>query len=470
MTLSLPRLSDVRRRVVLCATLLATHVCGCAAGKHAEMAQQMDRLLSGLYSPSEPGAAILVAKDGQVIFRRGYGLANVEHQVPITPDTVFRIASMTKQFTAVAILMLMEQGRLSLDDCVAKYLPDYPEGKRITIRHLLRHTSGIWDYIRLEEVRRGMRRDVSVDELIDLFKDKPLMFEPGERKAYCNSGFTLLGVIIEKVSGQPYAEFLQKSIFTPAGMRGSTIDTHDKIIFHRAAGYVRRNGELCNAPFISMTEPFANGNIASSVNDLFRWNEALFNGLIKPETLKLALTPTTLNDGSVTDSGCGFGISRIRGRKAAIHGGKIHGFGGYGLMVPTERLYVVWLSNHPIPGPRQPSDLVAELAAIALEEPYVRRPAVTLPEGLLGAYAGAYEGLDHARTADTDQVALERRGGALWLHMFGMQFETVPVSRTEFYLKNRFPVSFTIRTDDNVPTHLELDWPLGVNQVFRRQD
>lgn len=466
----LPRLSDVRCRIAPCVAFLVTCGCGCATGTQAEMAQQIERVLAGLYSPSEPGAAILVAKEGKVIFRRGYGLANVEHRAQITPDTVFRIASMTKQFTAVAILMLMEQGRLSLDDGVAKYLPDYPEGRRITIRHLLTHTSGIWDYVRLEEIRRGMRRDVSVDELIDLFKDKPLAFEPGERKAYSNSGYTLLGVIIEKVSGRSYAEFLQKNIFEPAGMHSSTTDTHDKIIPHRAAGYVRRNSELCNAPFISMTEPFANGNIVSSVNDLFRWNEALFHGLIEPETLKLALTPTTLNDGSVTDSACGFGISQIRGRKAVIHGGKIHGFGGYGLMVPTERLYVVWLSNHPIPGPRQPSDLVAELAAIALEEPYARRPAVALPEELLDAYAGAYEGLDHARTADTGRVALERRGGALWLHMFGMQFETVPVSRTEFYLKNRFPVSFTIRTDDNVPTHLELDWPLGVNQVFRRQD
>lgn len=193
------------------------------------------------------------------------------------------------------------------------------------IHHLLTHTSGIWDYCRLDEVRQGIRRDFTVDELIDLFKDKPLDFEPGEKMAYSNSGYVLLGAIIEKVSDQSYAEFLRENIFARAGMDHSTTDEHRKIIRNRAAGYVRGEGGLQNAPFISMTEPFANGDIVSTVNDLYRWNEALFNGLVKRETLELAFTPARLKDGTVTDSACGFGLSQIKGRIAVVHAGHIHG-------------------------------------------------------------------------------------------------------------------------------------------------
>lgn len=441
-----------------------------ATGRQAEMAAQMDGLLSSLYRADRPGAAVLVAKDGKIIFRKGYGLANVEHSVPITPDTVFRIASMTKQFTAVAILMLMERGRLELDDPIAKYLPDYPNGDRITIRHLLTHTSGVWDYVQLDEVLQGLRRDVTVDELLAFFKDKPLDFEPGERMAYSNSGYTLLGAIIEKVSGRPYADFLQDSIFKPAGMTSTTVDSHDKIILHRAAGYETRNGELHNVPFMSMTESFANGNIAASVNDLFRWNEALFNGLIKPKTLEQATSPTKLNDGTYADSGFGFGISQIKGRKAVIHPGGIRGFLAYGLMAPSERLYVVWLSNHPAPQPRTPSDLVAELAAIAMGEPFSRGAPVELPEDLLKAYAGAYVGPPGSGAAYIEECSLERRGPALWLHVYDTPYETVPTSSTEFHLKKRPIVTFKIRTEGGGPARLDLDWPLGVCQTFVKKD
>ena len=471
MTFPHPHLSAVSSCLTIWVVLGAAQAFGGTGDKQKEMAQQMDQMLSTLYALDEPGAAVLVARDGEVIFRKGYGLANVEFNVPITPDTVFRIASMTKQFTAISILMLMEQGRLSLNDGIAKYLPGYPRGERITVRHLLTHTSGIWDYCRLDEVRRGMRRDVTVDELIGMFKDMPPDFEPGERLAYCNSDYTLLGTIIEKVSGQSYADFLYENILAKAGMNSTMTDEHGKIIPHRASGYVRENGELRNAPFITMTEPFANGNLVSSVNDLFRWNRALFNGLIKPETLELALTPATLNDGTVTDCACGFGLSRIKRRKAVIHPGHIHGFFGYGLMVPSERVYVVWLSNKPPPGARQPSDLVAELAAIAMDDPYVKRDAVELSHEALDAYAGKYVAPEDRRTAgvaDIDICRLKRRGDALYLYVYGTRYEAVPVSETEFYLKNRFPVSFEIRIDDGA-TYLELDWPLGVRQTFQKK-
>jgi len=252
-------------------------------------------------------------------------------------------------------------------------------------------------------------------------------------------------------------------------MEHTTIDEHRKVIRHRAAGYVRGENGPENAPFISMTESFACGNIVSTINDLFRWNEALFNGLVRPETLEVAFSPAKLKDGKVTDAGCGFGLSQIKGRKAVIHPGHLPGFFAYGLMVPTERLYVVWLSNRPPPMPRAPSDLVAELAAIAMNDPYQRRPAVELSSALLDAYAGVYVAPESRCIGGVEECRLDHRG-ALYLEILGDRFEAVPVSPTEFCLKERFLVSFTIQRDAEGATRLQFDWPLGVNQMLSRQD
>src|SRR5262245_36905600 len=168
----------------------------------------INEVLEKSFKPNEPGAAVIVVKDGRVIFRKGYGMANLELGVPVEPDMIFRIGSVTKQFTAVAILMLAEQGKLSLNDEITKFLPEYPtQGHKITVEHLLTHTSGIKSYTGLPEWRPLWRKDVTMRELIDLFKDKPMEFAPGERWNYNNSAYVLLGAIIEKVSGQSYADF-----------------------------------------------------------------------------------------------------------------------------------------------------------------------------------------------------------------------------------------------------------------------
>ncbi|HEY7543856.1 MAG TPA: serine hydrolase domain-containing protein, partial [Blastocatellia bacterium] len=202
------------------------------------LASAIDEVCAKTFKPNEPGAAVIVVKDGKVIFRKGYGMANMELGVKIEPDMIFRIGSVTKQFTAVAILMLMEQGKLTLQDEITKFLPDYPtQGQRITIEHLLTHTSGIKSYTGLPEWRPQWRKDVSLKELIDLFKDKPMEFAPGEKWNYNNSAYVLLGAIIEKISGQSYAEFLEKNIFTPLGMKNTSYDNTSRVIARRAAGY-----------------------------------------------------------------------------------------------------------------------------------------------------------------------------------------------------------------------------------------
>src|SRR4030065_800932 len=187
-----------------------------------DLAKKIDAVISEVYKPDQPGAAIIVQKDGKTVFRRGYGRADVELGCPIAPDMVFRLGSITKQFTAVSILMLAQEGKLGLQDEITKFLPDYPtQGRKITVEHLLTHTSGIQSYTDMPERLPLWRKDFTLKEIIDLFKDKPMQFEPGESWAYNNSGYILLGAIIEKVSGKTYEGFLEANLFKPLGMKRS---------------------------------------------------------------------------------------------------------------------------------------------------------------------------------------------------------------------------------------------------------
>ncbi|HEX9901554.1 MAG TPA: serine hydrolase domain-containing protein, partial [Acidobacteriota bacterium] len=225
-----------------------------------DLASQIDAILAQTYKPGEPGAAVLVKKGGQVLFRRGYGLANLELNVPVEPDMVFRLGSITKQFTAVAVLMLAEQGKLSLQDDLSKFLPDFPtQGRTITIEHLLTHTSGIKSYTEIPGWLSLWRKDMSVKEIIDLFRNVPLEFEPGQRWKYSNSGYILLGAVIEKISGQAYEDFIRKNIFEPLGLAHSCYDRMARIIPRRVPGYSLGRAGFENAQFISMTQPYAAG-------------------------------------------------------------------------------------------------------------------------------------------------------------------------------------------------------------------
>src|SRR5690349_4795039 len=211
---------------------------GTGAGTAAETAAGIDRFLAETYSPAEPGAAVLVMKDGQVLLRKGYGMANLELGVPIAPEMVFELGSVTKTFTATAIMMLAERGKLSIQDDLTRYLPDFPtHGKKITLEHLLSHTSGVPNFTSLPDWVGKQRLDVSVEELIGLFRGKPLDFEPGERYSYSNSGYALLGAVIEKVSGRTYEEFIEEEIFKPLGMTSSRFGRASEVIPGRVNGY-----------------------------------------------------------------------------------------------------------------------------------------------------------------------------------------------------------------------------------------
>ena len=399
----------------------------------ADLVSQVDALLSPVFKAGEPGAAVLVMKDGKPLVRKAYGMADLELGVPLQPEHVFRIGSMTKQFTAVAILMLMERGQLALDDPLTKFLPDYPmQGRTVTVEHLLTHTSGIPSYTGLPEWLPLLRKDMSVAEIIALSKDKPFEFEPGERWNYNNSGYILLGAIIEKVSGMGYEAFLQKHILDPLGLKSTHYGSATRIIPRRIPGYAPgANNGFLNAEYLSMTQPYAAGSLLSSVDDLASWNEALLAGkLIKRESLEKAWTPYKLKDGSSARYGYGWGIGTVDGRRTISHGGGILGFSSDGILYPEDRLIVIMLTNSTVPE-RAPGRFTPKIAALAMGKPLPsERTAVAIDPKIFDSYAGEYE----IRAGFT--IKFFRQGDKFMTQATGQAaVEIFAESETRFFLK-----------------------------------
>jgi len=403
------------------------------ASAQASFAAQADAIMSGVYEPNQPGAAVLIMKDEDVLIRKAYGMADLELGVALEPDMVFRIGSMTKQFTAVAILMLMEQGRLDLRDPIIKFLPDYPTQRRtITVEHLLTHTSGIPSYTSLSEWQPLMRKDMTLPELIAVFKDKPLEFEPGEHFTYSNSGYILLGAIIEKASGLTYEAFLQKNIFDPLGLEHTYYGSTARVIPRRIPGYeAGPDGTFLNAGYISMTQPYAAGSLLSNVDDLAAWNQALLAGmLIKRETLEKAWTAHKLKDGTSTGYGYGWSVGESYGCRIVTHNGDINGFVADGILFPEEKLFVSILTNSEVGG-REPGPCVSRIAALALGKPYGEPKAISIdPKMFDEEYAGEYE------LAPGFTVTVFRDGTRFMSQGTGEPaFEIFAESETRFFLK-----------------------------------
>lgn len=307
---------------------------------------RIDKFLNEKFKSEIPGGVILVAKGGKAIYRKAFGMANLELNVKMQPDFVFEIGSMTKQFTAVSILMLVEEGKLKLDDEITKFIPDYPtSGNGITIHHLLTHTSGIKDFTSMKSIKDIARSDLSPKELVDFFKNEPVDFKPGEQFKYCNSGYVLLGYIIEIASGQTYQEFVVQNIFAKLGMTNTYYASHEKIIKNRVSGYRDKEGYV-NAAYISFSIPYASGSIMSNVDDLLKWQNAIdANVLLNPIATEKVFTNYKLNNGANIDYGYGWHIKELNGKLVREHGGSIFGFKSMGVYEPTEQIYVIGLSN-----------------------------------------------------------------------------------------------------------------------------
>lgn len=294
-----------------------------------------------------PGMSVAVVKDGKVIKAAGYGFANLETKTPARADSVYQIGSVTKQFTATAVLMLHEEGKIGLDDPLSKYLPDVPETwKLVTIRQLLTHTSGIKSYTNVKDFEKTLRKDFTPKELLATVEKEPLEFAPGTKWDYSNTGYFLLGLVIEKASGKPYAAFMTERIFQPLGMTATRINDLRAVVPNRATGYSQTPEGIVNGGYTSPTQPFAAGAILSTVNDLAKWDLALTAGkLLKADSWKAAWTPVTLADGKTVDYGFGWNLDERKGHKRVHHGGGIPGFLSYALRLPDDKLTVIVLTN-----------------------------------------------------------------------------------------------------------------------------
>ena len=377
-------------------------------------------------------------QDGRTILRKGYGLADVELGVPIAPDMVFRIGSTTKQFTAACILKLVEQGRVKLTDAVSAYLPDYPEaGRRATVEQLLTHTSGIHSYTEMPSWNAREREDWSSQQLIAFFEKEPLDFEPGTKWHYDNSGYVLLGAILERVTGRRYEDLVSEWIFRPLGMNDTRYGSDAPIIPRRASGYQKTPSGVENAPYLSMTQPFAAGALVSTVDDLARWQAALDSGkVLSPESLRRWWTPGILPDGTPTRYGYGWGIWTYRGHPVVEHGGSINGFTTANMRLPDDRLYLAVLSN--CGGCADVRALALSAASILIGEPMKDRAAVAVTPSRLDACSGTY------RDADGDDWIVRRAGDHLEIVAGRHAWAAYPASESEFFLRDsvrtlRFP-------------------------------
>jgi CubicO group peptidase (beta-lactamase class C family) len=272
-----------------------------------------------------PGISLLVNKDGQTVLAKGYGLANVEHQVAVKPETVFQSGSVGKQFTATAVMMLVEDGKIGLDDKIGKYLTNAPQSwANITVRKLLTHTSGLGGY----PSDFDLRRDYTEDELLTKVMATPLAFQPGEKWSYSNLGYLTLGVLVSKVAGKFYGDFLQERIFKPLGMTTARIISEADIITNRAAGYRLVEDKLKNQEWVSPTmDSTADGSLYLTVYDLAKWDAALYTEkLLKRSSLDQMWTPVTLNNGKTDPYGFGWFVVDVRGHRLIHHGGSWQGF------------------------------------------------------------------------------------------------------------------------------------------------
>lgn len=419
--------------LVLCA-LSATSTHAAPLSPPPNLDAELDAMLSAAFPADAPGATVIVVKGGSVLYRKGFGRANLELQVPMRPENVFEIGSVTKQFTATAVLMLVEEGKLALNDDVRKFIPEFPDkGAVVTIEHLLTHTSGVPSYTELPAWLKLWRQDMTPSEILALTRDLPLEFTPGTKFKYDNTGYTMLGMVIEKVSGMSYADFISKRIFEPCGMRNSVYGSKEALVANRAFGYSKDERGWRNAAYLSMTQPYAAGSLMSSVDDLAAWDRAVSAGkLLSKASWDRAFTPYRLPNGESTNYGYGWVTETFENRKVIRHNGGISGYVSEVLRIPEEGLYVALLTNSDTP-PVDTGFLVTKIAAAAIGKPYREPAAITLDEKTLDSFVGVYD-IDA-----TASRAVTREGTRLFTQRTGRpKLEVFASSQTEFFYKDSF--------------------------------
>ncbi|NCU03730.1 MAG: serine hydrolase [Chitinophagaceae bacterium] len=414
--------------LIVCAVTVTNALAQTTAKTNRSLTAGFDSIFLKEFKASEPGATAIVVRKGEVIYKKAVGMADMELNVPLQTDMIFRIGSISKQFTAVAILQLAEQGKLSLQDDIKKYIPDLPYKETITIEQLLNHTSGIKSYTNKPEFEGWMRKDMKPMEIIKLTEKDTLEFKPGSDWNYNNTGYIMLGYVIEKISGKTYEEYVQQYLFAPAGMTSSLYGSEAKIIRKRAKGYKKQKDVFLNADYLSMTLPYAAGSLLSTVDDLWKWNKALYSyKLVKKEWIDKATTAHILPGGKNTRYGYGLSIVNVQGSKAIEHGGGINGFLTDAIYLPAEDVFAAVFSNCDC---KSPDNTTYKLAAAAIGKPYNYKAIPVTADA-----AKEYEGI-YVNDAGEERVIRYANGKLTSKRGSGTQFIIEMYKKDEFYFDN----------------------------------
>ena len=392
-----------------------------------------DSYYNSLTAKKAPGVAILVARDGEILYRKGFGYADIENKILVTPDTKFRIGSVTKQFTAAAILKLQENNLLSVNDKLSKFIPDFPRGDEVTIYMLLTHTSGIHSYTNNPDFISKVTKPISPDSLVNAIKKDPYDFNPGEKMMYNNSGYFLLGYIISKVSGKPYDVFLKENFFDPLHMNNTGIYYTGIKLENEAKGYGGINGAYKPALNWDMSWAGGAGAIYSTVDDLLKWNQALYGGkVLTQKSLDAALTPAVLKTGEEPSMRYGFGLGLVkyRGMDVISHSGGLHGFLTQLSYYVKEKTTVVMFTNTSEPEVNFNPENIGEAFLWDKMDKQTSYTEISVNPAQLQKYTGRYE------LTNVGVLTITNEKEKIYAQLGGQpRFEIFPLAEDEFFFK-----------------------------------
>lgn len=433
---------------------------------HASFAQskaeQMEKVVTAYAANNQFMGSILVAQGDDIILNKGYGLANVEWNIPNSPTTKLRLASVTKQFTAASILLLEEQGKLKITDSVVKYFPNAPDAwRKITIFNLLSHSSGIPDFTSFPEFSTFELLPTTPLKTIQTFQDKALDFPPGEKVSYSSSGYIVLGALIEKVSGKSYEAFVQDNIFTPLKMNNSGYDSNAKIIPQRAAGYIPSVDGVTNASYSDMSVPFSAGALYSTTEDVLKWETALFGKkLLSSASLKKMITP--YKEGYAL----GLFVSNSNENTIIQHSGGIEGFNTQLTYYTDKKITVVVLANINSYAINEIANTLGDIAHGKKVEEVKSHKEITLSVDVLKKYLGAYE------LEPSIDMLITLEGNHLMSRISNQKIETVPLfaeTYTRFFTKIFDAQIDFVEDEQHVVTHLVLHQNGSDKKALRRK-
>ena len=381
-------------------------VSGCAPSEPEGLGEAIDAAVENAMAEGPiVGLSLAASRGGRVVHAQGYGLADLENQLPATAETIYRVGSITKQFTAAAVMQLVEQGQLKLDATVGDYWPESPSHWRdVTIASLLSHTSGIKNYTTMERWWKSMATEMTPDRVVSVFATEPLDFRPGTDFSYTNSGYFLLGLIIERVSGQPFGGYLHEHLFTPLQLTSTSYCDDHALVPNRARGYTQAEDTFRHADYLSMSQAYAAGAVCSSVLDLLHWSDALADGhVVDHELHERMIHPGTLPDGTQLEYGFGLAVSYLEGHHQIMHVGGTLGFAGHLVHFDEEDVTVAVLSN--TQGAKA-TNIASDVARLLLGLDDRSIKDILLAPDELAAYSGTYD-------LRLGQVTVSSAGGRL---------------------------------------------------------